>query len=54
MLDGEIRPPEIHRKVEAEQLRHPDGHVGVAGEIEIDLDAEGNHGGPGGRHAGVF
>ena len=35
----EIGTPEIDREMEAEQLCHADRHIGVTGEIEIDLHA---------------
>ena len=28
---------EVGVKVEAEQLRHADGHVGIAAEVEVEL-----------------
>ena len=34
---GDIRPPEILRKAEAEHASQTNRHVGVAGEIEVDL-----------------
>ena len=37
---GQVRAAEIDREMKAEQLRHADRHVGIAGEIEIDLQAE--------------
>src|SRR5437773_2244604 len=36
--DGRIGVIEIFRKAEAEHSRNPDSHVGVAGEIKIDLE----------------
>ena len=47
--EGQIRAAEIHREMEAEQHRHADGHVGVAGKIEEDLQREGDHAAPGRR-----
>src|SRR5206468_10996342 len=40
---SQIRPPKVHRKMKSEQLRHPDRHVSVAGEIEVDLKTESEH-----------
>src|ERR1700733_4026719 len=51
---GEVRPPEVNRKMESEQLGHPDGHVRVTRKIEVDLDAERDYGGPGGYHSGLL
>ena len=36
--------------METEQLAQADGHIGVAGEVEIDLEGEGQHAQPGARH----
>src|ERR1035438_6643943 len=33
----QVRTPEVDREVKSEQLGHADGHVRVAGKIEIDL-----------------
>ena len=38
-------------KPEAEHAREPDRHVGIAGEIEIDLEGEEQHARPGLREA---
>ena len=34
---GDVRPAEVLRKAEAEHPAEPDRHVGVAGEVEVDL-----------------
>ena len=38
---GGIGVVEVFRKVKAQHLPHADGHVGIAGEVEVDLEAEG-------------
>src|SRR5260370_34767770 len=36
-VDRLVRRIEIRRKANAKQQREPDGHVGIAGEVEIEL-----------------
>ena len=38
---GGIGIVEVFREVKAQHLPHADGHVGVAGKVEVDLEAEG-------------
>ena len=38
---GGIGVVEVFREVKAQHLPHADGHVGIAGEVEVDLKAEG-------------
>ena len=40
---GAVRIVEVLRKAEPEHARHSDSHVGIAGEIKIDLQAEAEH-----------
>src|SRR5215469_12713786 len=37
---SEIGTAEVYREMEAEQQRHADGHVGIAGKVEEDLERE--------------
>ena len=39
--ERQVRTPEIHGEMEAQQQRHSDGHVGITGEVEKDLHGEG-------------
>lgn len=50
---GEVGAAEVDGEVEAEEFGHADGHVGVAGEVEEDLEGEGKGAGPGVEDAGV-
>ena len=43
---GNIRVVEVFEEVEAEHLAEADGHVAVAGEVEIDLQRVGDGGQP--------
>ena len=43
----DIRIAEVFREREAEDAAQPDGHIAVAGEIEIDLEREGDRVQPG-------
>jgi len=38
---GDIRIVKVFGEMEAEHLPHADGHVGVTGEVEVDLEGEG-------------
>ena len=54
---GLIGVLKVFQKVEAKQMAQTDGHIGIAGEIEIDLEGEGDSAQPrryggGGGHGG--
>ena len=42
-VPGNVGPVEVHRQVVAQAARRAGGHVGVAGEIEVDLHGVGDH-----------
>ena len=44
--EGQVRAAEIDREMKAEQQRHADGHIGIAGKIEEDLHREGEDAAP--------
>src|SRR5262249_20163448 len=50
---GQIRTGEVQGEVEAKEPRAPDRHVRVAGEIEVDLEREGQRPTPRRQHPGV-
>src|SRR5258708_32917131 len=40
--------------MKAQQLRHSDGHVGIAGKVEVNLHSESEHSAPGGPYSRVL
>ena len=43
---GSIGEIEVFRETEAQDLTHADGHVGITGEIKIDLEGVAQDGEP--------
>src|ERR1700730_2269790 len=51
--EGEVRAAEIQWEMKAQKQRHPDRHIGVAGEIEEDLKRESARAAPRGDCSGM-
>ena len=51
---GPVRRIEICGKLDAEHAGQPDRHLGIAGEIEIDLERVGEHAGPRDEEVDIF
>ena len=49
-----VRGVEVEGDLKAQHARHADGHIGVAGEIEIELEAVGQDADPGGQELRVI